>query len=114
MSFSDRRVLFRNANVLTMDRSALSAREVLVEGGLIVDTGSSLDVPADTEIIDLRGRILLPAFRDVHVHFLQTGIRALEFDGGEARSEKELLEQLREWVLDNGEVNGFGLSLIHI
>jgi len=93
-----------------MDRSALSAREVLVEGGLIVDTGSSLDVPADTEIIDLRGRILLPAFRDVHVHFLQTGIRALEFDGGEARSEKELLEQLREWVLDNGEVNGFGYS----
>jgi len=48
--------------------------EVLVEGERIVAAGSSVNHPADAEVIDLGDRTLMPGLIDAHVHlFLHPG-----------------------------------------
>jgi len=67
------RVAFLHANVLPMDTErVLSDQTVVVEGRTIVALGPSaqVKVPAGARRIDARGRYLLPALCDMHVHLL--------------------------------------------
>ena len=53
--------------------------EVLVEGGRIVEAGSSVKRPVGAEVIDLGDRTLLPGLIDAHVHlFLHPGAEDLQ------------------------------------
>ncbi len=72
-----RRTLIRSATVITMDDAIgdLAAGDVLVEGGRIADVRPSIDVAADTEIVDGRGRIVIPGLINAHMHTWQTGLR---------------------------------------
>ncbi len=82
----------------------------VVSGGLILQTGFGLETHSawqDLPRVDLHGQIVLPAFADAHVHFLQTGLTLLgcRLDG--AASLDEVADRLREtaarspdeWVL---------------
>ncbi len=72
-------LLIRNARVLTLadgprprrgaalgELAALDHGEVLVDGGKIVAVGTALEAPADAEIIEGNGRVLMPGFVDCH------------------------------------------------
>ena len=68
------KLVLHNANVITVDPSALRATGVVCEGGVITST---LDVDVQRalrtwkyEEIDCEGRTMLPGFIDAHVHFL--------------------------------------------
>jgi imidazolonepropionase-like amidohydrolase len=53
--------------------------EVLVQGDLIVEAGSSVKHPAGAEVIDLGDRTLMPGLIDAHVHlFLHPGAEDLQ------------------------------------
>lgn len=53
--------------------------EVLVQGELIVEVGSSVKRPAGADVIDLGDRTLLPGLIDAHVHlFLHPGAEDLQ------------------------------------
>jgi len=71
-------LVFANGNVLTMDTSRPDARAVAVQGGQILAVGSDSDVKAyigsGTEVVDLRGKTLLPGFNDSHMHLLWYGL----------------------------------------
>jgi predicted amidohydrolase YtcJ len=73
-------LLVANANVLTMDPARPRARSVAVSGGRIVALDE--DLPA-REVIDLRGRTLLPGFHDAHNHMAWFGLTLAEVDLGE-------------------------------
>jgi len=105
---------------------------MLVRDGEIVATGGSGaiagDLPNDTEVIDARGRVVLPGFVDAHAHPVFGGNRVDEFEmrargatyeeiaakgGGirstvrktRAASEDQLLDQAQrraEWFLRSG------------
>lgn len=103
---------------------------LLVRDGRIEAVGSRAEVPlsADCEVLDARGRVVLPGFVDAHTHLVFAGNRAEEFErraGGEtyqsiaaagggilstvrttrAASEDELIslsEQRIRWFLRNG------------
>ena len=49
-----------------------SKEDVLIENGKIVKTGKDIQC-ADADIIDLKGKALLPAFIDMHSHFRDPG-----------------------------------------
>ncbi|MDT4976751.1 MAG: dihydroorotase, partial [Pseudonocardiales bacterium] len=49
------------------------AVDVLLEGGVIAEIGASLAAPADAEVIDAAGLVLLPGFVDLHTHLRQPG-----------------------------------------
>ena len=57
----------------------VSPGEVLVEGERIVSAGTSVDRPADAQVIDLGDTTLMPGLIDAHVHlFLHPGAEDLQ------------------------------------
>ena len=62
-----KRKLYQNGTILTMGHPA-QASSVLVEDGVIRALDADRAGLADVEIVDLRGRTMLPAFLDAHSH----------------------------------------------
>lgn len=101
-----RQILIRNAIVLTMDDriGAFRDADVLIAGDRIADVGPGLVVD-DAEIVEGRGRIVIPGLVNVHMHTWQTGLRGLT-------SNMTLLEYFR-WV-HRGLATAFAPEDIHI
>ncbi|MCP3398537.1 amidohydrolase family protein [Bradyrhizobium sp. CCGB20] len=75
-----RRTLIKSATVISMDDAIgdLRTGDVLVEGSRIVDVRPSIDLgsgAAETEIVDGKGRIVIPGLINAHMHTWQTGLR---------------------------------------
>lgn len=115
-----------------LDLGIITDGGMLIEDGRVVATGSSSDiekrVPSGAEIIDARGKVVLPGFVDGHTHPVFAGDRVEEFElrtkgatyeeiaasGGGIRStvrktraatEEELLAQAKKhatWFLRGG------------
>jgi predicted amidohydrolase YtcJ len=91
--------VFLNGRVLTMDPRRPEAEAVAVGGDRILAVGSSGEVrglagPA-AEVIDLRGRLLLPGFVDSHCHLSRYGLTQLGLDC-KARSVTSIADLQRE------------------
>lgn len=86
------RTLLTNGSV----SAPVSATAMAVEDGLIswVGTDDGIGGYADgaDEIVDLRGRLVTPAFVDAHVHTVQAGALLTELDLSGARSLTETLD----------------------
>ena len=89
-----------NGDVQTLDHAGNQAEAVAVQDGKIVAIGSTADIKCmagiKTEVIDLRGRTVLPGFIDAHNHMVMYGLKLSEIDcQGEAiRSIEDLLEEI--------------------
>jgi cytosine/adenosine deaminase-related metal-dependent hydrolase len=70
------RTLIRSATIVTMDDDLgdLAGADLLVEGNRIVDLRPNIEV-ADAEIVDGRGRIVIPGLINAHMHTWQTALR---------------------------------------
>src|SRR3982751_1212840 len=70
---------------------------MLVEDGRVVATGTSSDIekalPVDAEIVEARGKVVLPGFVDAHTHPVFGGNRVDEF---ERRADGATYEQIAE------------------
>jgi hypothetical protein len=77
-------LLFVNGDVYTVDAARRWAQAVAVSGDRIVAVGREDEVAHlrtdRTEVIDLRGRMLVPGFQDAHVHPVSGGIDMLQCD----------------------------------
>ncbi len=66
--------------VYTVDGARRWAEAVAIRGGKIVFVGSNKDLEAhvgpDTQVVDLKGRMLMPAIQDIHIHPISAGIEA--------------------------------------
>jgi 5-methylthioadenosine/S-adenosylhomocysteine deaminase len=96
-------LLIRNADYLmTVDRDRRIIRDgaVAIRGGRIAAVGKTADVAADfaqAEVIDARGKLVLPGLFDTHIHNAQQLGRGL---GDEAYSGPERLFR-RLWVVES-------------
>ena len=73
-----RRTLIKSATIVSMDDalSDFSAGDLLIEGNRIRDVRPGIDLGADeTEIIDGKGRIVIPGLINAHMHTWQTALR---------------------------------------
>jgi len=70
-------IVFRNGAIWTVDPDNPRAEAIAVSDSKILFVGSEKDVSSyinnDTQLIDLKRKLLLPGFNDNHVHFDQTG-----------------------------------------
>jgi len=76
-------LLIKGAAVLTLDaKNNIFDGDVFIEGGRIAALGESLKTRAykSAEVIDARGRILLPGFVQTHIHLCQTLFRGAADD----------------------------------
>lgn len=72
-----RRTLIKSATIISMDDAIgdLATGDVLVEDSRIADVRPSIDVAADTEVVDGTGRIVIPGLINAHTHTWQTSLR---------------------------------------
>jgi len=73
-------LLLRSGSVYTVDGARSWAQAVAVRAGRIVyvgtDRGAMRYVTPSTRVVDLRGKMVLPAFQDVHIHPITAGLEA--------------------------------------
>ena len=75
------RILIRSATILTMDDRLgdLTDADLLVEGDRIAAIGHDI-AASDAEVVDGRGRILIPGLINAHMHSWQTALRGFAAD----------------------------------
>ena len=108
-------LVFTNGAVFTVDAARSWAEAVAVKGEQLVAVGTNADVAeligTGTEVIDLRGRMLLPGFQDAHVHPVFGGLDLVQCALHEAGSSSEYERIIRTyadthpdvpWILGGG------------
>jgi predicted amidohydrolase YtcJ len=105
-------IVFYGGDILSMaGRTPGYLEAVAVKNGKISFTGSREDTLAlagdSTEIVDLKGRTLIPGFIDSHSHFILTGLKLATVNldpppAGTVQSIDEIIARLRE-RLANGQ-----------
>ena len=106
-----------NGNILTMDDTRPRARAVYSFHGRILRVGSDSDVKplidAETEVIDLKGKTVVPGFIDCHAHPLGYGYGLMRVNcrSPPVESIEEIIEKIRlaakekpagAWILGTG------------
>lgn len=77
-------LVFTNGVVYTVDGQLSRHEAVAVTNGAISFVGSNAGAEAlmgtDTHVVDLAGRLMLPALQDTHIHPIMGGVEALSCD----------------------------------
>jgi predicted amidohydrolase YtcJ len=78
--------VFINGNIITMNPAQPRAEAVAVFGDRIIAVGSNSDmqtiINADTKVINLEGKTMIPGLNEGHAHLLQFGLDSLNLDVG--------------------------------
>ncbi|MCA0870856.1 amidohydrolase [Seohaeicola saemankumensis] len=73
--------IYQGGPILTMEDDLPRAQALAVKDGRIIAVGSAKDISqhngADTRIVDLDGKALLPGFVDAHGHVFAVGLQAM-------------------------------------
>ena len=82
--FSYLDIAFKNGSVITVNAQDEIAQAVGVKGNKIVFVGSNEDIDQlideKTQVIDLKGRTLMPGLNDSHYHPILNGMIGTELD----------------------------------
>lgn len=99
------KIAYLNGKVYTVNAKQPLAQAVLCQNGRILMVGSTAEirkhVEADTKIIDLKGKLMLPGFIDNHTHFADGGSYLLGVDLRGAKSTAEFKAILKKYVADH-------------
>lgn len=76
--------VYRNGSIYTVDANRSWAEAVAVTDGRIryvgTDAGVAAHIGSNTTVVDLGGRMMLPAFQDSHIHPISGGVEASACD----------------------------------
>ncbi len=93
--------VFINGKVWTVDKAMPQAEAVAVWKGRILKVGTVAEVKtligANTKVIDLKGRRVVPGFYDSHVHWLGGGLQLARVELKDAKDEAEFGKRLKEF-----------------
>lgn len=100
--------VFRNGKIYTVDGARSWAEAVAVTDGRITyvgsDDGANQHVDSATTVVDLDGRMMLPAFQDIHIHPIYAGIEALACDLNDLPGLTEYRSVISEYAAANPDV----------
>ncbi|MDP2365853.1 MAG: amidohydrolase [Ignavibacteria bacterium] len=92
---------FINGKIYTVNEKQPIAQSVIVEGNKIVFVGSNDEtkklIDASTNVINLKGKLMLPGFIDNHVHFIGGGFYLLGIDLRPANTTSEFKNILKDY-----------------
>lgn len=82
--------------------SALFAEALAISGDRIVRVGTTLEVKqladAQTQVIDLGGRLVTPGFNDAHIHFLGGALGLAEIDLSNVKTVAGMVERVAAYA----------------
>lgn len=94
-----------NGNINTLDKFNSGARAVAVENGKIAKVGSNDEILAlrenSTQVIDLKGKLLVPGFNDSHMHLIDYGASMQKVNLVGSKSIEDIIERTRLFILQN-------------
>lgn len=92
-----RPVLLEGARIIVGDGSLIESASILVAGNRIVALGdrSDMDLPANVEVLNLRGKTIIPALIDAHAHL---GYEAYTSWGAEHYNRDNLIDHLQRYA----------------
>jgi predicted amidohydrolase YtcJ len=100
--------VYRNGRIYTVDADRSWAESVAVSGGRIVyvgsDDGVSAHIGSNTEVVDLKGRMVLPGIQDVHIHPIGAGVEASACDLNSVTGVTAYRSKIAEYALANPDV----------
>ncbi|MYL30435.1 amidohydrolase family protein [Halobacillus halophilus] len=109
--------IFINGEIITADEQFHVYEALAVQEESILQTGTNDEVMkaagADTEVVDLEGRTLMPGFIDAHAHLELYGTNILGVDCKQPRSIPEVLKALKKRAVETPEgcwVRGWGYN----
>lgn len=102
-----------NGRVYTVDSAFHITQAIVIDNGTIIATGQTRDILfqyTSPELIDLRGKTVLPGFNDGHCHFLPYGVYSHYAQLYGLTSWEAVIEEIRDynteatdgWVLGRG------------
>ncbi|WP_066504824.1 amidohydrolase [Abyssisolibacter fermentans] len=89
-----------NGNIITMNSDLQNANYFIVEDGCFSEVGNDFELSSfDGEIIDLKGKTVLPGFTDSHMHILSYATKKeFQVDLTKVRSLEQLADVTKEFV----------------
>jgi predicted amidohydrolase YtcJ len=91
-----------NGKILTMDSENPEAEALSAKGEIILDVGSDQDIQSyigdNTEIIDLKGMLVVPGLIDGHGHYMSLGESLTGIDLRNAHTWEEIVDMIAEEV----------------
>ena len=94
--------LYVNGTIYTMDAAQPRAQAIAIDtgSGRILAVGSEDEVRRAgdryAQVIDLRGKTVLPGFIDAHIHLVMEAYRSHNINAGQCASEDEVAELVRQ------------------
>ena len=95
-------ILFLNGNIYTMDAAQPRAQALAIDtmSGRILAVGDNDEVRrvggSHAELVDLRGKTLLPGFIDAHIHLTYAAYRSYYVNAGTCLNEDEVANLVRQ------------------
>jgi predicted amidohydrolase YtcJ len=118
---ADADAIYFGGTILTIDKKAPTAGAVAVKGGLITAVGdqeavTAAEKGADTEMVDLRGKTLIPGFVDAHSHMAGVGLQAVSANllpppDGPVTSIADLQKAMREFIATSPKPKAYGVAI---
>ncbi len=100
--------VYRNGRIYTVDARRSWAEAVAITDGRIryvgSDAGAAVHIGTNTTVVDLGGRMMLPAFQDIHIHPISGGIEASACDLNGLAGLPEYRSIIGEYAAANPEV----------
>ena len=100
--------VLRHGRVYTVDAHRSWAQAVAISAGRIVFVGADADaadyIGAETTVVDLQGRMLLPGMQDVHLHPIEYGIESSFLVLGDLEGIDAYLAAIAEYAAANPEL----------
>lgn len=108
----------RGGAIYTVDGARSWAQAIAIDDGRIVyvgtDAGASDYIGPETQVVDLKGRMVVPGFQDVHIHPISGGIEAIGCDLNAANSVEEYVATIRKYAEEHPNdtwIKGGGWSM---
>ncbi|CUU10812.1 hypothetical protein JGI3_02049 [Candidatus Kryptobacter tengchongensis] len=98
-------LIFINGKIWTVDKTKPVAQAVAVLGDKIIAVGSNSEIKKlagkNTQIVDLKGKLMLPGFIDDHTHFVSGGFQLMSVDLRDAKTPEEFALRIKEYAEKN-------------
>jgi predicted amidohydrolase YtcJ len=98
-----------NGKIFTVEQDQSWADACAIKDGKFIAVGEKRSMHQlkgkSTDVIDLKGRLVLPGFNDAHVHFSDGGFYLLGIDLRDAKDEDDFVERIKDYAakLEKGE-----------
>lgn len=103
-------MIFIGGKIVTMDANNPFAEAVAIKDGKIIKVGTDEEAlqlkEAGTEIIDLKGRLMIPGFNDSHMHLLNYGYALENVDLVGSKSVEDIIDRTKAAIKNKGIEEG--------